>query len=213
MKLFYRLNHWFFKTLFYLFYKHKVYGANRLPPGAAIIAPNHISFWDPPMVGASCPEELAFLAKKELFDVPVLCWCIQHLNAYPVTGTASDLHSIKLIIHLLNEGQKVVIFPEGERTTHGELTDIKPGIGMLALRSKAPIVPVYISGNFEIWPIHRKFPKLWGKTAVVFGKPIYIDEFLKLPKKDSHLAIAKKVQESLEKLRDWTRNGAVGEAP
>lgn len=201
MKLFYRINRWFFKAFFFIFYRHTVSGTENLPKGAAIIAPNHISYWDPPLVGTSCPEELVFLAKKELFEVPVLSWCIRHLNAYPVSGTTADLQSIKLIIQLLNEGKKVVIFPEGERTIDGQLTTIKPGIGMLALRSKAPIVPVYISGAFEIWPIQNRFPKLWGKTSVVFGKPIYMEEFLQFSKKDSQELIAKKVREELEILR------------
>jgi 1-acyl-sn-glycerol-3-phosphate acyltransferase len=196
-----------------LFYRLKVYGTDGLPKGAAIIAPNHISYLDPPMVGVSCPEEIAFLAKKELFEMPLLASCIKHLNAYPISGTAGDLNSLKLIIHLLGEGKKVVIFPEGERTVNGELTHIKPGIGMLAYRSKAPIIPVYISGNFEIWPIQNRFPKLWGKTAVVFGTPIAIEPFLTLPKKEAQEAIAEKVYTSLTTLRDWYKNGARGDVP
>jgi 1-acyl-sn-glycerol-3-phosphate acyltransferase len=203
MKLFYKINYFLFGSIFRLFYGLKVYGVDRFPKGAAIIAPNHVSNLDPPMVGVSCPEEITFLAKKELFKVPLLAWCIRHLNAYPVGDRGDDLHSIKLILHLLNEGKKIVIFPEGERTTNGQLTSIKPGIGMLALRSKAPIIPVYIHGNFEIWPIQNYLPKLWGKTTIIFGNPIDITPFLALPKKEAQEAIANKVYSSLAELRDW----------
>src|SRR5437016_4779828 len=103
MKLFYRIICSIFRGFFCLFYRHQVYGANQLPKGAAIIAPNHVSYWDPPMVGASSPEEIAFLAKKELFENSIFSWCISQLNAYPIGGTANDLHSMKLIIHLLSE--------------------------------------------------------------------------------------------------------------
>lgn len=213
MNVFYQLTRSLFRVFFILFYRHRVYGAKLLPKGAAIIAPNHVSYWDPPMVGASYTGNLTYLAKKELFDVPVLCWCIKHLNSYPVNGSASDLNSIKLIIKLLEEGKKIVIFPEGERTDDGQLGEIKSGIGMLALRSKAPIIPVYISGTYEIWPAHQKYPKFWGKTAVVFGSPIYIEKYLVLSKKESQEAIAKQVAISIATLRDWYNSGASGDIP
>jgi 1-acyl-sn-glycerol-3-phosphate acyltransferase len=213
MNMFYQASRRFFKLFFVLFYRHKIYGADSLPSGAAIIAPNHISNWDPPMVGASFPGNLSFLAKRELFDIPVLSWCIKHLNAYPVTGLASDLTSIKMIIQLLGQGKKIVIFPEGERTVDGEIGEIKTGIGMLALRSKSPIIPVYISGNYEIWPINQRFPKLWGKTAIVFGNPIFINKFLEQPKKEAQEAIAHQVATSIAALRDWYKKGALGSIP
>ncbi len=201
MNVFYRMSRLLFKTYFCVFHRLEVYGIEKLPEGAAIIAPNHVSYWDPPLIAASCPEMLVFLAKKSLFDVPILSWCIRHLNAYPVTGTNADLSSIKLICKFLSDGKKVVIFPEGERTIDGKLTTIKSGIGMLAHRSGASIVPVYIDGAFDVWPIYRRFPKLWGKIKVTFGAPIFMSEFSNLPKKEAQEAILHRLDSALKEIR------------
>lgn len=203
----------FTKLYIQLFYRHEVYGQEHVMPGRAIIAPNHASFIDPPLVAASWPEEVSFLARKSLFDSFLVGWAIKRLNAYPVTGTAQDLGSIKVICHLLNENKKVVIFPEGNRTPDGSLGPIKSGIGMLALRCHAPIMPVYIHGSFDVWDRTRKFPKLRGKTACVIGSPIDWQQFSHLDKKAAQEAIAIKVRESLEVLRSWYESGAKGSPP
>lgn len=213
MKIFYPFVKHSLKIFFILFHRHKVYGLEHFPKGAAIIAPNHASFLDPPLIAVSAPEEISFLARKTLFDSPVLGFLIRHLNAYPVTGTAQDLASFKLISTLLKENQKVLIFPEGERTKEGQLGPMKSGIGMLALRMKCPILPVYIHGTFEVWDRSRKFPTLFGKTACVYGTPLHYETFSELPKKEAQEAIMEKVGESLKKLHQWYIDGAVGTPP
>src|ERR1700761_1988428 len=112
------------KTLFRIFHRHKTYGIDHYYKGGAIIAPNHTSFYDPPLIGISWPEEISFLARKSLFGV-FLGPVITKLNAYPVTGTQQDLSSIKLICSLLKQDKKVVIFPEGLRSIDGNLQRIK----------------------------------------------------------------------------------------
>ena len=213
MKIFYAFVYYSFRIFFKIFYRHKIYGIENIHLGSAIIASNHLSFWDPPMVGTSCPEEVAYLARATLFDSPFLGYCITRLNAYPVKGTSNDLTSFKLISQLLNEQKKVILFPEGSRSSDGGLSDFKSGISMLAIRNNSPIIPAYIHGTYEIWNRFRKYPKLSGKTACVFGSPIDVNDFSHLSKKEAQEAMTIKVKEAIEQLRAWYENGAVGSPP
>lgn len=213
MKPFYWLVRNFTKCFLMVFYRHRVYGIEHIIKGRAILAPNHASFLDPPLVAASWPQEASFLARKSLFSIPIIGSAIRRLNSYPVAGTAQDLGSIKLICHLLEENSQVIIFPEGNRTFDGQFGPIKSGIGMLALRCHSPIVPIYIHGSFDAWNRTRKFPKLLGKTACVIGSPIDWQPFSHLDKKAAQEAIAIKVKESLESLKKWYENGAEGSPP
>ncbi|MBA3815885.1 MAG: 1-acyl-sn-glycerol-3-phosphate acyltransferase [Parachlamydiaceae bacterium] len=213
MKLFYGLVRGIFKGYFQLFHRHRIYGLEHFIEGRGIIAPNHTSFLDPPIICLSWPEEIAFLARKSLFDKFILGSLISRLNAYPVSGTQQDLASIKLICQLLGKNQKVVIFPEGIRSADGEITVVKSGIGMLALRCQSPVIPTYIAGSYAIWNRHRRFPKIWGKTACVFGSPIYIMQFSHLDKKAAKEAIAMHVKEAIVALKVWYEHGAQGLPP
>jgi len=213
MSLFYKTTKGSIKLLAKILYGHRIFGSEHLPEGPAILAPNHNSFWDPPLVAISSPGEVAFLARATLFEHPLLSWSIRHLNAYPVTGTAQDLNSFKLVCSLLHAQKKVVIFPEGIRSSSGEITSFKSGVAMLAFRCHCPIVPVYISGTFEVWNRERKFPKLWGKTAVVFGTPIHYETFAQLPKKEGQEAMTQAVHDAIERLQQWFLAGAKGTPP
>lgn len=213
MKILYRIGRWGAKWLFRIFYTTKVYGLENIPAGPCILAPNHASFLDPPLVGVSCNDEVAFLAKGYLFTTPPLTYLLPHLNSYPVQGNAQDTSSIKLIIQLLNDKKKVVIFPEGKRTSDGKFHSIKRGIGMLVSICECPVVPVYIAGTYDIWPRSRHFPKLHGEITCVFGKPISWDAYKNLPKKQGQEEISKQLKNSLEKLQEWFLNGAIGSPP
>jgi 1-acyl-sn-glycerol-3-phosphate acyltransferase len=156
MKWFYWFTILILKGFFSLFYRLSVYGIDNPYHGKAIIAPNHASFFDPPLIGATWPEEVHFLARASLFRSWILRVIIKNLNAHPVHGTAQDIESFRLICQLLSEGNKVVIFPEGERTVTGSLMPIKSGTAMLALRMQCPIIPVYLKGTYEAWPRHKR---------------------------------------------------------
>ncbi len=213
MKPFYAFCRAITKFLFILLYRHKTYGMEHIPKGRAIIAPNHVSFYDPPLIGISCPEEIHFLAKDMLFEKTWLGPIIRRLNAFPVSGNVSDLKTIKSLVYLLQEGEKITIFPEGFRTFDGKLAPIKPGIALIAMRAKAPIVPAYIHGAFEVWPRKSRFPKLWGRTFVVFGSPIDPEDYRDLDKKQAQQAITDEIKKGIEKLMDWHAAGAIGSPP
>ena len=202
MRLGYRFVTSTLRLFFKLFHGHRVYGLENLPKGAAIIAPNHLSLYDPPIIGASIREELHFLAKQELFEYPLLGRLIRNLNSHPVTGAGQELQSLKMICQLLQKGEKVVIFPEGARSPDGEILPLKTGVSMLALRCNVPVVPVSIQGSFEIWPIQEKWPKLTGKTSCTIGKPIYPSEFSGMKKHEAMDALTEALLKALQELQE-----------
>ena len=198
---------------FKLVYRHRVYGYNHFYEKAAIIAANHSSFYDPPILAISWPEEVHFLAREGLFKNPLFGGLIRNLNAHPVSRDATDIGVFKLICRLLAEGKKIILFPEGKRGKSEALEQLKPGIAMLIARSQSAIIPAYIHGTFAIWDRCRRFPKLWGKTACVFGTPIEWAEFAHLDKKQAQEALLLKLKESIESLREWYLEGAKGSPP
>lgn len=207
MKPFYWLVTRSFKGIFKLLYGHQVHGAENIPHGAAIIAPNHASFMDPPLISVSCPEEIVYLARERLFQRPWFAWLIERLNAYPVTAEGNkNLASFKIVLKFLGENKKVVIFPEGIRSSDGKLRPLKTGVAMIALRADCPVIPVYIAGSFEAWPRFNKYPKLGPKTACVFGKPIYPSSYSHLGKREALEALTQDLEESLKALEASYKN-------
>lgn len=188
------------KVLGKIFYHHQVFGEENLPEGRAIIAPNHASFFDPLLVGASSHEELHYLARRTLFEKRFLGLLLRNLNTHPVKLDQQDTSSLKMMISLLEEGKKIVIFPEGIRTHDGKLGTIKSGVSLLALKTNTPIVPVYLKGTFDAWPRQRKYPRLTARTSCTFGKPLWPDQFEGLSKKERQTALTEALKTSLKDL-------------
>jgi 1-acyl-sn-glycerol-3-phosphate acyltransferase len=209
----YRAVLFFTWCFFKLFYRHRVYGTENFYSHAAIIAGNHSSFYDPPVLAISWPEEVHFLAREGLFKNPLFGGLIRKLNAHPVSGDASDIGVFKLICSLLAQEKKIILFPEGKRSIFDQLGEFKPGIAMLVARSKSAVIPAYIHGTFKIWSRLHKFPKLWGKTACVYGSPILWSQFAHLDKREAQKALTDQLRESINALRTWYENGAQGTPP
>lgn len=201
------------KMFFKLFYRHRVYGLEHFMQGGAIIAANHCSFFDPPMGAISSPEEVHFLARESLFKIPLFGGLIRALNSHPVRGDAGDVAVFKTVCELLNQGKKVLLFPEGTRASADQLGEIKPGIGLFISRTRAFIQPLYIHGTFHIWNRFHKFPRLSGRTASVFGSPIRWESFSHLSKREAHDALCQQLVYSLAALREWYESGAHGTPP
>ena len=178
-----------------------------------MIAANHLSYLDPPLIGVSCSEEVNYFARASLFRNRLFGYCISKLNAHPVKGDADDFGTFKLILKCLKEQKKVIIFPEGSRSEDGKLAELKSGFAMLALKARCPILPTYVIGTYEIWSIHRKVPKLFGHTVCIFGSPIEVSSFDHLPKKEAQAAIKEATQAALENLKRWYEAGAIGPPP
>ncbi len=125
-----------------------VRGSELLPrDGGLVVAANHISFWDPPLIGSVIVREVHFLAKEELFATPVLGPLIRSVNAIPIRRGAADLAGLTRAIEALQRGGAVLLFPEGSRMRDGELHPARPGVGLMAVNADVPIAPCYISGS------------------------------------------------------------------
>lgn len=185
-----------------IFYRIEVKGLENYPKGAAIIAPNHASFLDPPAIAIACPGEVHFLAHVYLFKNPILRWILPRTNTHPVAGDGNDLSVLKKIAEFLMRGKQVVIFPEGSRSYDNQIAPLKRGVALLASMTKCRVVPVYISGAYEAWPRKKKFPKLWGKIYVVFGKPLEWKDYEKkgMSRKESQALFTKDLEEQLKAL-------------
>lgn len=149
-----------------------VEGIENIPrTGPVIVAPNHLSHLDPPIVACSVPRKVAFMAKEELFRNPVFGALIGSLNAFPVRRGEGDTEAIRKTLERLDAGELVLVFPEGTRGDGKVLGPFNRGVGMLAKRSGALVVPAGIAGTERKLPRGAAFPRL-AKTKIVFGAPL-----------------------------------------
>ena len=146
----------------------EVIGSENIPrSGAVIVASNHISFWDPPLIGAAIRREIHFLAKEELFSTPLLGPLIQSLNSIPIRRGSADLTGLSRAIEALKQGGALLVFPEGGRMRDGALHPARPGMGMIAVQADAQIVPCYISGSNQPrrWFVRGTRVRIWFGVA------------------------------------------------
>ena len=160
------------KIIARLFFSLRVVHPERMiEEGPLIVASNHQSFVDPPLVGICSKRDLYYLARKTLLNIPLLGKLLPHINVIPVDRDGNDMSALKTIIRLIRSGKGVVLFPEGTRSPDGYLQRGKQGIGLIIAKSKAPVQPVRVFGAFEA------FPKGSGKISatpltVVIGEPL-----------------------------------------
>jgi 1-acyl-sn-glycerol-3-phosphate acyltransferase len=144
-------------------YRVKVIGIEQFPQeGGVLLCANHISNLDPPILGITAPRPIHFMAKEELFRVPILKNLVNHLHAFPVKRGMSDRQALRTGLDVLKQGHVLGIFPEGTRSKDGKLKKGLPGVGFFALRTNAAVVPCAIIGPY------RAFVPL----KVVYGPPI-----------------------------------------
>jgi 1-acyl-sn-glycerol-3-phosphate acyltransferase len=167
MKL-YSLGKWLCGTYLKSTYKPEIIGTENMPEtGGVLLCTNHINNFDPPLVGVASPRDVHFMAKAELFSLPVLKHILPKVNAFPVKRGMSDKTALKTGMNLLKEGKVVGLFPEGTRSKTGEIGEGLAGAGFFALKSDAHIVPCAIVGEY----------KKGKNLKVVFGKPIDFTHF------------------------------------
>ena len=172
MTFWYLLGYSLSKAIATTFFHYRVVGAeNLIEDGPCIIAANHCSYLDPPLVGAACRRGIHYLARKSLLEIPVLGSILPELNVIPVDQTNADRSALMGAIRVVRQGGAVLIFPEGTRSTDGELQPAQPGIGMIAAKTKAPVVPVRIFGSYEAMPKGRIWPSP-ARITVQIGVPI-----------------------------------------
>ncbi len=176
--------------IFKLFGKMKVDDQITLSEGGVILAGNHISNLDPPVLACASKRPVYFLAKKELFDNVLANWFLRSIKAYPLDRDKGDIAAIKQALRILKSGQVLGIFPEGTRSKDGKIQEPRNGAAFLAMQAEVPIVPVAISGT------NAGFRGLFiGKTRILvkFGQPISVEEIDKIKNQnnlDKHQKLA-----------------------
>ena len=202
MGLFYKTACFGLYALFKLFYRHEIIyttTAAYITTGA-IIAPNHLSFLDPPVIASSWHKEAYFFARATLFHNPLFARLIRALHAYPLQPSSS--RALKDAEMLLKEGKQIVIFPEGTHSFDGVLQPLKKGVALLALRTNCPIIPAYIRGTDRCWPKGHRFPRFFGeRTSCTFGAPIFPSAFAHLEPKEAQEAIIQELHKALIQLQ------------
>jgi 1-acyl-sn-glycerol-3-phosphate acyltransferase len=147
----------------------EVDGLGHVPPaGGLVVAANHGSFWDPPVIGASLPRELAYLTGAEFLRVPGFGALIRSLNAIPIRRGVADLAGLERVNGLLAAGGAVLVFPEGGRMKDGLLHEARPGLGLLVSRARVPVLPVYVSGTNHI----RRCMARRERVRITIGEPL-----------------------------------------
>ena len=172
MNLYYNIGYTLSRWLATVFFSYRVHGAHHIPEeGGVILAANHTSFFDPPLVGVASHRAVWYLARKTLLDWPLLGPLFPSLNVIPVDRDGNDRTALKAIIRLLQSGEGVVLFPEGTRSKDGNLQKGQPGIGMIVAKTFVPVVPVRVFGAFEAFPKGAKSVSP-GEIDVCFGAPL-----------------------------------------
>ncbi len=162
----YRMARAFLRVFFLTLFRLKAEGRSNIPEhGAVVLCSNHISYLDPPLVGTPLSRQVHYMAKAELFSIPVLGWLIVQFGAFPVKRGGISKESIRRATQLLKDGRVLGIFPEGTRSNGGGIG--KKGAASLALRSQATVIPVAIIGSYS----------LFRKMVIVYGEPVDLSEF------------------------------------
>jgi 1-acyl-sn-glycerol-3-phosphate acyltransferase len=212
-RLFYDFVYWSAFTVFGFGFSYRRKGWANIPKrGPLLLAANHQSMFDPVLVGLASRRYLSYLARKNLFEQPVLAPIIRKLNAVPIDrGFGKD--GIQAVLSGLSQGQAVLVFPEGERTHTGELQPLKPGISLLIKRVNCPIVPVGIVGSFAAWSRHAKVPTPSplllppgpSAIAVSVGKPIDPARYETMTRDDMLIDLQREIAEQMEVATRWQR--------
>jgi 1-acyl-sn-glycerol-3-phosphate acyltransferase len=169
--------------------------------GPTILAMNHQSYLDPPFAGSVCRRGIYYLARKSLLESSFLGWLLPKLNVIPVDQEGSDRSALKALIRILRADQGTLVFPEGSRTTDGNLQPALPGLGFVIAKTLAPVVPMRIFGAHEALPRGGKRLR-FHRITIVVGEPIFFSEADLLPRdKDLYLRLSQRVMNAIAALR------------
>lgn len=189
-------------TYFTTFHDHTASGISNIPlTGPIIFASNHSSFYDPPVIGIKSPRPIHYLARDTLFK-GFFGECLRTIGTIPVARGTADVTSIKAIFKALKKGEATAIFPEGTRSLDGSLQEPQAGTGMIAIKSKATVVPTRIFGAFKAFGRDAKFPTLRIRIHTVYGEPLS-PEAIDPGKEDPnrYLEASKKIMQAIDKIQ------------
>ncbi len=180
--------HIFCKAVFFV----RCIGRENLPKeGAVILAANHTSLWDAPVLMPCIPRKMRVMAKQELFDHKLLKPILVSGGAFPVNREGNDIGAIKTALKTLKDGDVFLIFPSGKRVAAGEAADAKSGVALISSRSGAPVIPVAIRGGY----------RLFHPVKIYFGKPMFLStQDGKKPDGDQLKSFADDIMQAIDSL-------------
>ena len=163
----------FFDFVYRVFTRCRIIGLENVPmDGPLIIVCNHLALADPPLLAVRLGRRVEFLAKHQLFQIPVFGWALRNLGAHPVYRGQLDMTAMRWVHRSLEEGRAVVIFPEGKRSRSRKLQPAFRGVAAIAIRTGAPVLPIGLTGTE-----HLEFPLFAlarPKVTINIGKPFFI---------------------------------------
>ncbi len=182
------------------FHRIRIEGRENVPDGGCLIVSNHVSFMDPTTVAWGIGREIYYLARKSLFKPPFWSWFLPICNVLPIDRDGRDISGLRRIIKMLKDGHAVMLFPEGTRSTDGNLQPAEPGAGLVAIKAGVPILPARVFGTYESLSRHTKFLR-FHPIRVVIGQP-YLP---KLPEgradKESYQRVAQEMMDRIAALK------------
>lgn len=192
---FYHLVHFVFKPIFGTLFLKKARGLENLPKeGGFVLCANHISALDPICISSRLPRErdLAFLAKKELFENKLLKMLVEALGAIPVDRGSADIAAIRSSMQALKDGKCLIIFPQGTRSKDNTPTPMLTGAAMIALRGNVPVIPCYIDGPY----------RAFRHIEIRFGKPLDLSAYGRRCDAETLQAITGQIESAVWGLKD-----------
>jgi 1-acyl-sn-glycerol-3-phosphate acyltransferase len=182
------------RLAFPVWFRLRVRGLGNVPThGAALLVINHESFLDSFLAGIPLPRPICYLARDSLFRIPIGGWILKECYAMPVNRESASSSSLRVAVERLKQGFLVAIYPEGTRSTDGQIGPLKPGFIALVRRADVPVIPIGIAGSGAALPRHAWFVR--PKTCrVVYGEPIPVDLLATLAVKGNEQALLDEVR-------------------
>lgn len=178
MTPFYGFFHLVIQDIFQAFFRGEVVGTEHVPVnGPYLIACNHASHLDPPLIGSQIARQMRFFARKTLWQSRFIGWWLDQIETIAVDRDSGDVGAIRKVLAALNEDRAVVLFPEGTRSPDGRLQKPKAGVGLMACKSGVPVVPCRIYGSAEAFGKGRLLPRLGAPITIVFGAPLQAADY------------------------------------
>lgn len=178
MRPFYGFFHYLAGTIHGMWFRGEVAGTENFPrTGPFLIASNHASHLDPPLVGSQIAKQMRFFARKSLWHSRFLGWWLDQVETIAVERDTGDIGAIKKVLQALKDDRAVVLFPEGTRSPDGLLHKPKAGVGLMACKTGVPVVPCRVYGSFEAYGKGRLIPRFGTPVTIVFGPPIPASDY------------------------------------
>ena len=193
-----------FKILLKTVFRFEINGSGNIPKkGPFIMVSNHVSYADPVVMGVACNTvPINFMAKRELFDIPIFNLWFKAVGCIPIERNSASSAALKKAVQKLKQGMALGIFPEGRRSPDGKLRKAEPGVGLIVAKTGVPIIPLYISGTEKALPIGKKTLMPCKITAKI-GKTVDISQSMKLlEKRKIYESIGEKIIGAISRLKD-----------